>query len=85
MMSDQDLVDMDMLAAAGTIEMVPLSEERAIFIRGKIIDNAPVQIKDDFELCCAYYLYRIILMGAVENKDVGQILNAQSAILGLIT
>lgn len=46
-------------------------------------DNAPESIRDDFSLCCAHHIYRVMLMDAVDNGSIDVILHAQNAILKL--
>jgi len=75
---------MKIVAAAGSVELVDLPDEDAVTAAGRLIDYAPERIQDDFKLCCAYHIYRSLLIEAVEKNDVGQIYNAQLALMGLI-
>lgn len=78
-----ELDDANLLAAAGHQSLVELPQDRFDAAYQKIVEAAPVAIQDDFRRCCAYYLYRVLLMEAVENGDKGQIFNMQEALLGL--
>lgn len=72
---------MGLVAAAGSVSFVELSDERAIDAAQAIIDHAPESIQDDFKRCCVYHVYRDLLMKAQASEDVGQMYAAQSALI----
>ena len=75
------LEDILLVAAAGSASVGGLTDERAIDAAQAIIDRAPEHIRDDFQKCCAYQIYRILLMNATTNNDTGQMYAAQSALM----
>lgn len=74
----------ELIAAAGTLKVADVSDEEAIDAGQAILDAAPDHLRDDFQTCCALFLYRKILVDAVKANDTGQIYAAQSSILSLI-
>lgn len=84
-MIDQNKIqNMNIVAAAGSVELADLSDEDAVDAAARIIDYAPEHLQDDFRLCCAFHIYRSQLITAVKNEDIGQMYAAQSAILGML-
>lgn len=78
------LLDRQVVAAAASLNVPFLSDERALEAAQAIIDAAPEHLKDDFPLCCALYVYRQILAEALMNNSLDVILSAQNHILGII-
>lgn len=75
------LADALLLAAAGSGVLVEgLSDEQRLEAMELIVMAAPKHLKDDFERCCAYFIYRDILMQASGSGSLELILEAQNMI-----
>lgn len=73
------------VAAAGSALAVPnLSDEERMEAVQQITESAPEHLQGNFQMCCALFLYRKLLVDAVEANDTGMIYEAQSAVLTLI-
>lgn len=84
MITEDEWADMSLVAAAGSVSFVELSDERAIDAAQRIIDNAPEHLADDFRRCCAYHVYRTLLIEAVANNSLDTILVLQNNVLSLL-
>lgn len=81
------MADALVLAAAGSMSLIDddtMDEYHRIEAMRTIIATAPSHLKDDFERCCAYFIYRDILMQASGSGSLELILEAQNAINGML-
>lgn len=74
------IADALVLAAAGSITLSGLEGERALEIMQFIVEAAPRHLHDDLPRCCAYFIYRDILMQASGSSSLELILEAQNEI-----
>lgn len=71
------------VAAAGGLSGV-VSEDDTFDAIDTIVDCAPLSIQDDLDKACAYYVYRQLLINAVNDNDYGRITYLQQSILILL-
>lgn len=75
---------MNLIAAAAHPSIVDMNEDDMLEASRMIVNHAPEHIRDDFKKCCAYHIYRAVLIEANKNNDVGQVLNAQMQLMQFI-
>lgn len=75
----------ELVASAAYTSVPGLTDEESLEAVAEIVYGAPEHLRDDFQICCALYLYRQALIKAVAKNDIGQIVNTQSLILGVIS
>lgn len=80
MIEEEQWEAMKAVAAAGSVDVANLDLIEASEAAEEIVSMAPEHIQDNFKRCCAYFIYRSLLIEAVKNGDVGQMYAAQTAL-----
>lgn len=76
--------NMRMVAAAASVVLSGIDELEGIEASQDIIELAPEHLQDDFAKCCAYFIYRDLLIKASEDNSLDIILSAQSHLMSFL-